>query len=225
MFIAGLFAFVAVLACIVLLLRPSTFFKKNVRPYFNFTLWSIRVVLFWWGHQDNECKAVQALLFCNRGICYGLHHIFLLFLWCYLFVTAVDVVVSPCVATFHLPALYVYNCPGSHSAWSCKNVVAICAAHTFVKILLRAKSSFFSFLHRRSLYTQRLRCCLYQGALYDDCWWLLSRCSGQIMRISSKVFKHLCRATHGLFKVGDPLYVVQRCTQCKPVCMLLLIQT
>ena len=45
MFIAGLFAFFSFQACIVLLLRPSTFFKNNVRPYFKLTLWSIRVVI------------------------------------------------------------------------------------------------------------------------------------------------------------------------------------
>ena len=210
MFITCLFAFVSFQACIALLLRPSTFFKNNVQPYFCLTLWTIPVALFCWGRPDNGCKSVQALLFYNRDIALYRCRIFLLFLWCYLFVTAVDVVVSPCVATFHLPALYVYNYPGSHSAWSCKNLVAICAAQTFVKILLRAKSSFFSFLHRRSLYTQRLRCCLYQGALYDDCWWQLSRSKfgTSCMRVTAKVFEHLCRATHGFFKVNDPLHVI-----------------
>ena len=45
MFVTGLFAFFSFQACIVLLLRPSTFFENNVRPYFKLTLWSIRVVI------------------------------------------------------------------------------------------------------------------------------------------------------------------------------------
>ena len=185
-------------------------FKKQSATLLQPHLWSIRVALFLLGHQDNECKGVQALLFYNRGITYHLYQTSLSFLWCYLFVTALDVVVGPCVATFRLPALYVYNYPGSHSAWSCKSVVAAGAAHTFVKILLQAKSSFFSFLRRRNLCTQKLRCCLYQFALFDGCWWQPSRSKfgTSCMRISSKVFQHLGRATHGFFKVNDPLHVI-----------------